>query len=97
MLNDKTNEEFMVKVVAADDVHEVYEIPSNTPARAVDSMHYSDTKKVKYIGAYENTRFTSPVRVFAPFTYVELETGHEDVAGAKTVVCVKPAEHNRHL
>jgi len=83
------SKEYMVKVAAANNVREVYEIPGNAPAREVDAASFNYEKKVTYIGAYANGTFTSPIRLFDPCTFVEVETGHEEEPGTKTVVFIK--------
>ena len=83
---EQLSKAFMVKVTAATEAREIYEIPSNTPAREVDAAQYNYEKKVEYIGAYANGSFTSPIRLFGLYTFVEVETGHEENPGDKTVV-----------
>ncbi len=80
------NKDYMVRVAKAANLREIYEVPSTTPARAVDSLHFVETSEVRYVGS----PMPLPVRTFGPFAFVELETGFESTAGEKTVVFVKP-------
>lgn len=82
---------FMVKVRPCDDLFNVIEVPNDTPARAIDSLHYHETKKIKYMVSI----VPMPIQNFGSFSFVEIETGFEEVAGTKTVVYVDP--NNEHL
>jgi hypothetical protein len=82
---------FMIRVRPFHDLFNVIEVPNTTPARAVDSAHYAEYEQVKYLGS--NT--PRPLEDFGSFSFVEIETGFEDVVGEATVVYVDP--HNEHL
>ena len=85
--NSVGNGRSMVRVNLAPDLREVIEVPKGTLARAIDSLVYNETRSVVYLDTYYN-RVSNPIEAFGPFAWVELETGFEDEAGQKSVVCV---------
>ena len=84
-------DKFMITVRPFENLFDTLELTSSTPARAIDSQHYQDTKQIRYLGS-ETPR---PLADFGSFAFVEVETGFEDVAGTTTVVYVDP--NNQHL
>lgn len=85
--NSVGNGRRMVRVYMGKHQREVVEVPKGTQARAIDSLIYNEEKRVVYLSDYANEKPRS-VEEFGPFAWLELETGFEDNAGQKSIVCV---------
>lgn len=86
-LNSVGNGRKMVRVHPASDLREAIEVQKGTQARAIDSLIYNEEKRVVYLTDYANAKPRN-VEEFGPYAWLELETGFEEEAGQKTIVCM---------